>query len=35
MSPAMTGRLPARLLRLEGLAILVGTLAFYFDAGYG
>jgi Domain of unknown function (DUF4260) len=28
-------RLPARLLRLEGLAVLVGALVLYFDAGYG
>jgi len=27
--------LPSRLLRLEGLAVIVGTLALYFDAGYG
>ncbi len=28
-------RLPARLLRLEGLAVLVGALALYFDADFG
>jgi hypothetical protein len=28
-------RLPRRLLHLEGLAVLVGALALYFDAGYG
>jgi len=28
-------RLPRRLLQLEGLAVLVGSLALYFDAGYG
>jgi len=31
----MIERLPARLLRLEGLAVIVGALALYFDAGYG
>ena len=30
----MTG-LPRRLLHLEGLAVLVGALVLYFDAGYG
>ena len=30
----MTG-LPCRLLHLEGLAVLVGALVLYFDAGYG
>jgi len=28
-------RLPRRLLHLEGLAVLAGSLALYFDAGYG
>jgi Domain of unknown function (DUF4260) len=28
-------RLPRRLLHVEGLAVLVGALALYFDAGYG
>jgi hypothetical protein len=28
-------RLPATLLRAEGLAVLAGALALYFDAGYG
>ena len=28
-------RLPRRLLHLEGLAVLVGALALYFEAGYG
>jgi hypothetical protein len=28
-------RLPSVLLRLEGLAVLAGALALYFDAGYG
>jgi hypothetical protein len=28
-------RLPRRLLHLEGLAVLVGAVALYFDAGYG
>ena len=28
-------RLPRRLLHLEGLVVLVGALALYFDAGYG
>jgi Domain of unknown function (DUF4260) len=28
-------RLPRSLLRLEGLAVLAGALALYFDAGYG
>lgn len=31
----MFDRLPARLLRLEGLAVLVGALVLYFDAGFG
>jgi hypothetical protein len=31
----MIERLPARLLRLEGLAVAVGALVLYFDAGYG
>lgn len=31
----MTERLPRRLLHLEGLAVLAGSLALYFDAGYG
>jgi hypothetical protein len=31
----MLERLPARLLRLEGLAVLVGALVLYFDVGYG
>jgi hypothetical protein len=31
----MIDRLPARLLRLEGLAVAAGALALYFDAGYG
>ena len=31
----MSGRLPRRLLHLEGLAVLVASLALYFDAGYG
>lgn len=31
----MSERLPRRLLHLEGLAVLVAALAFYFDAGYG
>lgn len=31
----MVDRLPSRLLRLEGLAVIVGALALYFDAGYG
>ena len=28
-------RLPRRLLHIEGLAVLVGALALYFDAGFG
>jgi hypothetical protein len=28
-------RLPRRLLHVEGLAVLVGSLAVYFDAGFG
>lgn len=28
-------RLPRSLLHLEGLAVLVGSIALYFDAGYG
>jgi hypothetical protein len=28
-------RLPRRLLYVEGLAVLVGSLAVYFDAGFG
>ena len=31
----MIERLPARLLRLEGLAVAAGALVLYFDAGYG
>jgi hypothetical protein len=31
----MMDRLPARLLRLEGLAVAAGALVLYFDAGYG
>jgi Domain of unknown function (DUF4260) len=31
----MIDRLPARLLRLEGLAVAVGAVALYFDQGYG
>jgi Domain of unknown function (DUF4260) len=31
----MVERLPRRLLHLEGLAVLVGSLFLYFDAGYG
>ena len=31
----MIERLPRVLLHAEGLAVLVGTLALYFDAGYG
>ena len=31
----MIDRLPAHLLRLEGLAVGVGALALYFDQGYG
>jgi hypothetical protein len=31
----MLERLPARLLRLEGLAVLVGALVLYFDADFG
>lgn len=31
----MIERLPSRLLRLEGLAVLVGALVLYFDAGFG
>lgn len=31
----MIERLPAHLLRLEGLAVAVGALVLYFDAGYG
>jgi hypothetical protein len=31
----MVDRLPSRLLRLEGLAVIAGALALYFDAGYG
>jgi hypothetical protein len=31
----MVDRLPRTLLHLEGLAVLVGALALYFDAGYG
>jgi Domain of unknown function (DUF4260) len=31
----MIDRLPARLLRLEGLAVAAGALVLYFDAGYG
>jgi Domain of unknown function (DUF4260) len=31
----MIERLPARLLRLEGLAVAAGALVFYFDQGYG
>jgi hypothetical protein len=34
-SDRMIERLPARLLRLEGLAVGVGALALYFDEGYG
>jgi hypothetical protein len=30
----MIERLPARLLRLEGLAVAAGALVLYFDAGY-
>jgi hypothetical protein len=31
----MIERLPARLLRLEGLAVAAGALVLYFDAGFG
>ena len=31
----MIDRLPARLLRLEGLAVAAGALALYVDSGYG
>jgi hypothetical protein len=31
----MVARLPARLLRLEGLAVLIGALVLYFDSGFG
>jgi multisubunit Na+/H+ antiporter MnhB subunit len=31
----MAERLPRRLLRLEGLAVLAASLVLYFDAGYG
>ncbi len=31
----MVGLLPRRMLHLEGLAVLAGSLALYFDAGYG
>jgi hypothetical protein len=31
----MIDRLPASLLRLEGLAVAVGALVLYFDEGYG
>lgn len=31
----MIERLPSSLLRLEGLAVLIGALALYFDAGFG
>lgn len=31
----MLDRLPRQLLRLEGLAVLVGAVVLYFDAGYG
>ena len=31
----MVERLPRRLLHLEGLAVLAGSLSLYFDAGYG
>ena len=31
----MIDRLPARLLRLEGLAVAAGALVLYFDQGYG
>lgn len=31
----MIERLPARLLRLEGLAVASGALVLYFDAGFG
>lgn len=31
----MLEHLPRRLLHLEGLAVLVGALALYFDAGFG
>jgi len=31
----MIERLPSRLLRLEGLAVAVGALILYFDAGFG
>lgn len=31
----MIDRLPAWLLRLEGVAVAAGALALYFDAGYG
>lgn len=31
----MLDRLPSRLLRLEGLAVLVAALVVYFDAGFG
>jgi Domain of unknown function (DUF4260) len=31
----MIDQLPARLLRLEGLAVAIGAIALYFDQGYG
>jgi len=31
----MIARLPAGLLRLEGLAVLMGALVLYFDSGFG
>jgi hypothetical protein len=31
----MIDRLPARLLRLEGVAVAAGALVLYFEAGYG
>jgi hypothetical protein len=31
----MLERLPRRLLHVEGLAVLIGTIALYFDTGYG
>jgi hypothetical protein len=31
----MVDRLPSRLLRLEGLAVVTGALVLYFHAGYG
>jgi hypothetical protein len=34
-SPLIPATVPARLLRLEGLAVAAGALALYFDSGFG